>query len=83
MKFRPCLDLHQGKVKQIVGASLQHASGPQVNFTAKQTAGWFADIYKKYKLTGGHIIKLGPGNEQSCREALQRYPGSFRVGGGH
>lgn len=58
--FRPCIDLHDGQVKQIVGASLKdEGPGPTTNFVADKGAGAFADMYRQDGLTGGHVIKLG------------------------
>ncbi|MEO6095049.1 MAG: phosphoribosylformimino-5-aminoimidazole carboxamide ribotide isomerase, partial [Fibrobacteria bacterium] len=61
--FRPCIDLHQGKVKQIVGGTLSDSGeGLRTNFVSEHDAAWFADLYRKDGLTGGHIIMLGSGN---------------------
>jgi phosphoribosylformimino-5-aminoimidazole carboxamide ribotide isomerase len=82
-KFRPCIDLHEGKVKQIVGGSLRDdGAGPTENFVSDRPAGWFAETFHKDKLSGGHVIKLGPGNDTAAREALAAYPGGLQVGGG-
>ncbi len=82
-KFRPCIDLHQGKVKQIVGGSLRDdGAGPRENFVAEQPAGWFAEKFREDALTGGHVIKLGPGNDAAAREALGTWPGGLQIGGG-
>ncbi len=83
--FRPCIDLHQGKVKQIVGGTLSDSSGKsdlKTNFTSEKPAGWYADLYKHDRLYGGHVIMLGPGNEQAAIEALAAFPGGLQVGGG-
>jgi phosphoribosylformimino-5-aminoimidazole carboxamide ribotide isomerase len=84
MKFRPCIDLHNGQVKQIVGSTLSDAQPDQLktNFTASQPSSWFAELYKKDQLLGGHIIKLGPGNDQAALEALAAWPGGMQIGGG-
>lgn len=82
-KFRPCIDLHQGRVKQIVGGSLRDdGDGLQTNFESEQPAAFFADLYRKDGLTGGHVIQLGPGNEKAATEALSAYPGGLQIGGG-
>ena len=83
MKFRPCIDLHDGKVKQIVGSTLndKRPEQLQVNFTAVQSAFWFAELYRRDDLTGGHIIKLGPGNDAAALEALGAWPGGMQIGG--
>ncbi len=85
-KFRPCIDLHDGQVKQIVGGTLRDqdstSSGPKENFVATQDAAYFAALYQKDELTGGHIIKLGPGNEDAARLALATYPSGLQIGGG-
>lgn len=82
-KFRPCIDLHDGLVKQIVGATLQdNGGGPTENFVSSQSAGWFAAKYRDDGLQGGHVIKLGPGNTAAAQSALAEYPGGLQIGGG-
>jgi phosphoribosylformimino-5-aminoimidazole carboxamide ribotide isomerase len=82
-KFRPCIDLHQGKVKQIVGGTLRDdGPGPRENFVASAGAGEFAAKFRADALNGGHIIKLGPGNDEAAREALAAWPGGMQIGGG-
>lgn len=82
MRFRPCIDLHQGRVKQIVGATLEDQGGPVTHFAADRPASWFAERYRRDGLEGGHVILLGPGNEAAATEALAAYPGGLQVGGG-
>lgn len=84
MKFRPCIDLHGGKVKQIVGSTLRDDTPDslQTNFTADKPSSWYADLYRGDNLTGGHIIKLGPGNDEAAREALGAWPEGMQIGGG-
>ena len=79
--FRPCIDLHEGKVKQIVGGTLSDA-GARTNFVSAQSAAWFAELYRRDGLTGGHVIQLGSGNEAEARAALAAYPGGLHLGGG-
>jgi len=79
--FRPCIDLHEGRVKQIVGGTLGEG-GPRTNFVSEKPASWFAELYKRDNLAGGHIIMLGPGNEAEARSALAAYPGGLQIGGG-
>lgn len=82
-RFRPCIDLHQGKVKQIVGGSLRDVGeGPQENFVSKHPSAWFAQTFRADQVAGGHVIKLGPGNDEAAREALSAWPGGLQVGGG-
>lgn len=105
-KFRPCIDLHNGQVKQIVGGSLRddEASACDAatasdqsnsavessqtdkslieNFVAAHPADWFAQKYADDKLAGGHVIKLGPGNESAATAALAAYPQGLQIGGG-
>ena len=82
-KFRPCIDLHDGKVKQIVGSSLSDSgAGLQTNFETDRSSAWFAELYKKDKIKGGHVIMLGKGNESAAKNALLAYPGGLQVGGG-
>lgn len=82
MKFRPCIDLHNGKVKQIVGGSLADGREPETNFVSKRSPAWYAELYRKDNLTGGHVIKLGNGNDEAAREALAAWPGGLQIGGG-
>jgi len=79
--FRPCIDLHEGKVKQIVGGTLGEA-GLRTNFVSEKPAAWFAELYKRDGLTGGHVIQLGSGNETEARSALAAFPGGLQIGGG-
>ncbi|MGI9239986.1 MAG: phosphoribosylformimino-5-aminoimidazole carboxamide ribotide isomerase, partial [Verrucomicrobiales bacterium] len=81
-KFRPCIDLHEGKVKQIVGGSLEDAAGVSENFVSSEGAAYFAGRYRDDGLEGGHVIMLGPGNDVAAREALSTYPGGLQIGGG-
>src|SRR6266550_5403563 len=81
--FRPCIDLHEGKVKQIVGGTLTQAPGGlRTNFVADRPAAWYAELYKRDRLAGGHVIMLGPGNEAEARAALAAYPDGLQIGGG-
>lgn len=83
MRFRPCIDLHNGTVKQIVGGSLESGgSGPVTNFTATRHAAYYAALYRDDALPGGHVIQLGPGNETAARDALAAYPRGLQIGGG-
>jgi phosphoribosylformimino-5-aminoimidazole carboxamide ribotide isomerase len=82
-RFRPCIDLHHGQVKQIVGGTLRDdGTAPAENHVSSHGAAWFADKYRADKLTGGHVIKLGPGNEAAARSALAAWPGGMQIGGG-
>jgi phosphoribosylformimino-5-aminoimidazole carboxamide ribotide isomerase len=83
MRFRPCIDLHQGKVKQIVGGSLsdENAAVLKTNFEAQKPAQWYANLYRRDRLTGGHVIQLGPGNEAAARDALKAWPAGMQLGG--
>jgi phosphoribosylformimino-5-aminoimidazole carboxamide ribotide isomerase len=82
-RFRPCIDLHDGKVKQIVGSTLRDGgAGPQENFVSDKGAGWYAARYKEDGLVGGHVIMLGKGNEAAALEALAAFPGGLHIGGG-
>ncbi len=81
--FRPCIDLHAGKVKQIVGGTLLDAGpGPRTNFESEQPPEYYADLYRRDGLEGGHVIALGPGNEQAAQAALAAWPGGMQFGGG-
>ena len=81
--FRPCIDLHNGKVKQIVGSSLtDEADSLETNYISDQPAHYYADLYRRDGLSGGHLIQLGPGNQEVALSALSAYPGGLQVGGG-
>jgi len=90
MRFRPCIDIHNGKVKQIVGGSLTDQNDfAKENFVSEQTADWYAGLYRKDGLKGGHIILLnGPDSpyyeaaKEQALAALRAYPGGLQVGGG-
>jgi len=90
MQFRPCIDIHNGKVKQIVGSSLRdEGDAAKENFVSDVDAAWYAETYKKLGLTGGHVILLN-GRDSEYYEAtraqamlaLKAYPGGLQVGGG-
>jgi len=83
--FRPCIDLHEGKVKQIVGGTLSEGSGQsslRTNFVSDRSSVYYADLYRQDELKGGHIIMLGAGNEDAALSALKAYPGGMQIGGG-
>lgn len=81
--FRPCIDLHNGRVKQIVGGTLTDSEDGLIeNFVSDQGAGYYANLFKKDGLKGGHIIMLGPGNEEAAFDALSAFPGGMQIGGG-
>ncbi|KAF5873769.1 putative phosphoribosylformimino-5-aminoimidazole carboxamide ribotide isomerase protein [Botrytis fragariae] len=82
-KFRPCIDLHSGQVKQIVGGTLTTASSDlKTNYVSKLPAGHFAKLYKDNDLTGAHVIMLGPGNEEAAKQAVGEWKNGLQVGGG-
>jgi phosphoribosylformimino-5-aminoimidazole carboxamide ribotide isomerase len=81
--FRPCIDLHEGKVKQIVGGTLESGSSDlRTNFVSDRSSAYYAELYKRDGLQGGHVIMLGPGNEEAGRAALRAYRGGLHIGGG-
>lgn len=90
MKFRPCIDIHNGKVKQIVGGSLKDENDAvKENFVSTQDATYYADLYKKHNITGGHIILLNSVDspyyditKEQALMALEAYKGGLQVGGG-
>ena len=100
MKFRPCIDLHHGQVKQIVGSTLtdtgndstntntntttttSSSSTLSTNFETDRPAAEYATMYRRDGLIGGHVIMLGPGNEDAAKSALAAYPNGLQVGGG-
>ncbi len=82
-RFRPCIDLHNGQVKQIVGGTLRDSgSGPRENFVSDRSSAWYAGLYRESGLTGGHVIQLGAGNAEAARDALAAWPGGMQLGGG-
>ncbi len=81
--FRPCIDLRAGKVVQIVGGTLNDQNtGVRTNFVSDKPPAWYAELYRRDELTGGHVIALGPNNESAAREALGAWPGGLQYGGG-
>ena len=90
MRFRPCIDIHNGAVKQIVGGSLKDENDQAVeNFKAGQGADYFAHLYRRDGLKGGHIILLNPPSSEyyektreQAMKALAAYPGGLQIGGG-
>ena len=84
MKFRPCIDLRQGKVVQIVGSTLKDQAPDTIvtNFESPDSPADFARTYQKDGLVGGHVIALGPGNKEAALSALSAYPGGLQMGGG-
>ncbi len=90
MRFRPCIDIHNGKVKQIIGGSLKDMGDQaEENFVSELGAEAYARLYQKYGLKGGHIIllngKSSPYYEETRNQALQAlrcYPGGLQLGGG-
>lgn len=90
MEFRPCIDIHNGSVKQIVGGSLRDfGDKAQENFVSKQDAAFYARLYREYEIANGHIILLNPvtspyyeKTKQQALSALRSYPGGLQVGGG-
>lgn len=90
MRFRPCIDIHNGKVKQIVGGSLSDQGDRAIeNFASSKGAEYFADMYRKDGLVGGHVILLNPPSSEyyqatyeQAKRALLAYPGGLQIGGG-
>lgn len=82
-RFRPCIDLHAGQVKQIVGGTLDSTTSElKTNFVSPHPPAHFARLYRDGDLRGAHVIMLGPGNDDAAREALAEWPGALQVGGG-
>ena len=90
MEFRPCIDIHNGKVKQIVGSSLEdEGNKANENFVSEKDADFFAEFYKEEGLRGGHVILLNKKDssyyeetKRQAMKALKAYPGGLQVGGG-
>lgn len=82
-RFRPCIDLHAGQVKQIVGGTLDSSSSAlQTNYVSQHPPSHFAQLYRDNALEGSHVIMLGPGNAEPAKQALLAWPGHLQVGGG-
>lgn len=91
MRIRPCIDIHNGRVKQIVGSTLQDGSREAAeNYVSAEGAAWYADLYRRMGLPGGHTILLNPvgdtamyeADRQQAFRALEAYPGGMQAGGG-
>ena len=90
MEFRPCIDIHNGQVKQIVGSSLaDEENRAEENFVALRDAAFYARFYKQKGIKGGHIILLNPASSNyyeatraQALKALAAYPKGLQVGGG-
>lgn len=90
MEFRPCIDIHNGKIKQIVGSSLRdEGNHAEENFVSEQDGAFYAEFYKKDHIKGGHIILLNSRDSEYYEKtkeqallALRTWPGGFQAGGG-
>ena len=89
MRLRPCIDIHNGSVKQIVGGSLSDLGVPETNFVSSEGGAFYGELYRELELPGGHIILLNPAGTpeyeadiETAREALSAYPGGLMIGGG-
>lgn len=88
MKFRPCIDIHHGKVKQIIGGTLTK-DGADENFVSEKGAAYYAELFKAHGLTGGHAILLDAtsseyyeADKDEIFAALRAYKGGLMAGGG-
>lgn len=89
MKFRPCIDIHNGQVKQIVGGSLSDENNyAEENFVSRQDGSYYGRLYKSFGLAGGHIILLNPEGsayyKADCEQAysaLREFEGGLQIGG--
>ena len=90
MRFRPCIDIHNGRVKQIVGGSLTDLGDrAQENFVSEKDGAWYADLYRAHGLSGGHVILLNAkdspyyeATKAQALSALREWPGGLMIGGG-
>jgi phosphoribosylformimino-5-aminoimidazole carboxamide ribotide isomerase len=90
MEFRPCIDIHNGQVKQIVGSSLvDKGDKAEENFVATKGADYYASLYREKGIKGGHIILLNPVSSEyyeatkaQALSALRAYPNGLQIGGG-
>lgn len=90
-KFRGCIDIHAGQVKQIVGGTLTKDDLPletkdstTENFVLTKPSLFYADLYRQHGVEGCHVIKLGsnPANDEAARLACATWPNHLQVGGG-
>lgn len=82
-RFRPCIDLHAGQVKQIVGGTLTAEQADlKTNFVSSHGSAHYAKLYREANVHGAHVIMLGPGNDEAAREAIEAWPKNLQVGGG-
>ncbi|GAB1200597.1 hypothetical protein APSETT444_009971 [Aspergillus pseudonomiae] len=82
-KFRPCIDLHSGQVKQIVGGTLSNVPADlKTNYVSKLPASHYAELYQRHDLRGGHVVMLGSGNDAAAKEALSTWRSGLQVAGG-
>ncbi|CAN6674719.1 1-(5-phosphoribosyl)-5-[(5-phosphoribosylamino)methylideneamino] imidazole-4-carboxamide isomerase [Trichomonascus vanleenenianus] len=82
-KFRGCIDIHAGKVKQIVGGTLSDSNDTtKTNFVSSQPPQYYGKLYENSRVEGTHVIKLGPGCDEAAIEALSAWPHMLQVGGG-
>ncbi len=89
MRFRPCIDIHNGCVKQIVGGSLTDGGEVTTNFSSGEGGAFYGELYQRLNLPGGHIILLNPAGTPEyaadlavAKDALQAFPGGLMIGGG-
>ena len=89
MRFRPCIDIHNGCVKQIVGGTLSDSGVSATNFVAGEGGAFYGNLYRELGLPGGHIILLNPAGTpeyeadlEVARDALSAFPGGLMIGGG-
>lgn len=80
--FRPCIDIHQGQVKQIVGGTLGNDADVKTNYVSLKPSSYYAELYKLNHLEGAHVIMLGPNCEEAAKTALHTWPGALQIGGG-
>lgn len=90
-RFRGCIDIHAGQVKQIVGGSLHQDDTTAIddpklstNFISKLPSSHYASLYRDNDVRGTHVIKLGsnPENDRAAKEALMAWAGGMQIGGG-
>lgn len=75
--------MHSGQVKQIVGGTLSNvAEDLKTNYVSKLPASHYSGLYQKHNLRGGHVVKLGPGNDEAAQEAVRTWPNGLQVAGG-
>ena len=90
MEFRPCIDIHNGRVKQLIGGTVADSiDSARENYVSEKSAAWYAELFREKNLKNGHVVLLNSkespyyeSTKAQAMEALRAYPGGLQVGGG-